>query len=106
MSIINTTDENFEEKIKGDLVLIDFWASWCSPCKAIAPILESISKKMGDKLLIGKHNIDEAPSIPVKYNIRSIPTLLLFSRSELIGTQIGATNESHLLDFIEKNKKS
>ena len=106
MSIINTTDENFAEKIKGDLVLVDFWASWCSPCKIIAPVLESIAEKMGDKILICKHNIDEQPSVPTKYNIRGIPTLLLFSKSELIDTKVGATSEQNLLEFINKNKKT
>ena len=104
-TIINTTDENFAEKIKGDLVLVDFWASWCSPCKAIAPILESISKKLGDKILICKHNIDEQPTVPVRYGVRGIPTLLLFSQSELQATQVGVTSEQHLLEFITKHKK-
>ena len=106
MTIINTTDENFAEKIKGDLVLVDFWASWCSPCKIIAPVLESIAEKMGDKILICKHNIDEQPSVPTTYNIRGIPTLLLFSKSELIDTKVGATSEQNLLEFINKNKKT
>ena len=88
MPIINTTDENFTEKIKGDLVLVDFWASWCSPCKVIAPMLESIAGKLGDKILICKHNIDKEPSVPTRYNVRGIPTLLLFSRSELKDTKL------------------
>ena len=105
MPIINTTDENFAEKIKGDLVLVDFWASWCSPCKAIAPMLESIAEKLGDKILICKHNIDEQPSVPTLYNIRGIPTLLKFSKSELIDTKVGATSEQNILEFITKHKK-
>ena len=105
MPIINTTDENFAEKIKGDLVLVDFWASWCSPCKIIVPILESIAEKLGDKILICKHNIDEQPSVPTQYNIRGIPTLLLFSGSELKDTKVGATSEQNLLEFITKHKK-
>ena len=105
MPIINTSDENFAEKIKGDLVLVDFWASWCSPCKAIAPMLESIAEKLGDKILICKHNIDEQPSVPTLYNIRGIPTLLKFSKSELIDTKVGATSEQNILEFITKHKK-
>ena len=105
MPIVNTTDENFAEKIKGDLVLVDFWASWCSPCKAIAPMLESIAEKLGDKILICKHNIDEQPSVPTLYNIRGIPTLLKFSKSELIDTKVGATSEQNILEFITKHKK-
>ena len=105
MTIINTTDENFNEKIKGDLVLVDFWASWCSPCKVIAPMLESIAEKLGDKILICKHNVDEQPSVPTRYNIRGIPTLLKFSKSELIDTKVGATSEQNILEFITKHKK-
>ena len=105
MTIINTTDENFDEKIKGNLVLVDFWASWCSPCKVIAPILESVAEKLGDKILICKHNIDEQPSVPTRYNIRGIPTLLLFSRSELKDTKVGQTSEQNILEFITKQKK-
>ena len=105
MAIINTTDENFNEKIKGDLVLVDFWASWCSPCKVIAPMLESIAEKLGDKILICKHNIDEQPSVPTRYGVKGIPTLLLFSRSELKDTKVGATSEQNILEFITKHKK-
>ena len=105
MPIINTTDENFAEKIKGDLVIVDFWAPWCSPCKVIAPILETIAEKLGDKILICKHNIDKEPSVPTRYNIRGIPTLLLFSRSELKDTKVGATSERNILEFITKQKK-
>ena len=105
MPIINTNDENFAEKIKGELVLVDFWASWCSPCKVISPILESIAEKLGDKILICKHNIDEQPSVPTRYNIRVIPTLLLFSRSELKDTKVGQTSEQNILEFISKHKK-
>ena len=71
------------DDIKSKVVMIDFWASWCAPCKMIAPILEEISNEMGDKITIAKHNIDDFPSVPVKYNIRGIPTMLIFSKSEL-----------------------
>tara|TARA_B100001245_G_scaffold221273_1_gene192410 strand:- start:299 stop:616 length:318 start_codon:yes stop_codon:yes gene_type:complete len=104
MTIINTTDKNFAETIKSDKpVLVDFWASWCAPCKMIAPILEEISNEMGDKITIAKHNIDDFPSVPVKYNIRGIPTMLIFSKSELKDTKVGATTKSNLLEFINKN---
>ena len=104
MPIVNTTDENFAEKIKGDLVLVDFWASWCSPCKVIAPMLESIAEKLGDKILICKHNIDEQPSVPTRYGVKSIPTLLKFSRGELLDKKIGATSESNILEFLNSKE--
>ena len=104
MPITNTTDENFAEIIKSEKpVLVDFWAEWCAPCKMIAPILEEISAEMGDKIIIAKHNIDDNPSVPIKYNVRGIPTLLIFSKSELKDTKVGATTKSNLLEFINKN---
>lgn len=104
MSIINTTDENFAEIIKSDkLVLVDFWASWCAPCKAMSPILEEISKEMNDKIIVAKHNIDNEPGVPVKYNIRGIPSLLIFSKSILLDTQVGMTNKENIKKFITKN---
>ena len=104
MDIIHTTDENFAEIIKSKKpVLCDFWASWCSPCKMIAPILEEISKEMGDKITIAKHNIDNEPGVPVKYGIKGIPTLMIFSNSELRDTKVGLTTKSNLLEFINKN---
>ena len=104
MDIIHTTDENFAEIIKSEKpVLCDFWASWCSPCKMIAPMLEEISKEMGDKITIAKHNIDDEPGVPVKYGVRGIPTLMIFSNSELRDTKVGATTKANLLEFINKN---
>ena len=107
MAIINTSDGSFEKDVLKSQkpVLCDFWASWCSPCKVIAPILESVAEKLGDKILICKHNIDEQPSVPTRYNIRGIPTLLLFSRSELKDTKVGQTSEQNILEFISKHKK-
>ena len=104
MTIINTTDENFDEKIKGDLVLVDFWASWCSPCKFVGELLQSIDTKLGEKILICKHNIDEQPTVPTRYGVSSIPTLLKFSRGELLDKKIGATSESNLLEFLNSKK--
>ena len=104
MDIIHTTDKNFAEIIKSEKpVLCDFWAAWCSPCKMIAPVLEEISKEMGDKITIVKHNIDTSPSVPVKYGVKGIPTLMIFSNSELRDTKVGFTTKSNLLEFINKN---
>ena len=104
MDIIHTTDENFAEIINSEKpVLCDFWASWCAPCKMIAPILEEISKEMGDKITIAKHNIDDEPGVPVKYGVRGIPTMLLFKDGELKATKVGATTKSNIVSWIKEN---
>ena len=104
MTKINTTDKDFDEKIKGDLVLIDFWAPWCAPCRSVGEMLKSIDAKLGEKILICKHNIDDEPSVPTRYGVRSIPTLLKFSKGELVDTKIGATSESNILEFLNTKK--
>ena len=103
MTIINTTDENFGEKIKGDLVLVDFWASWCSPCLQLASILEEIAEEMKDQIVIVKLNIDDHPNQPTRFGVRGIPTMLLFKNGELAGTQVGVTTKSNIIAFIKKN---
>ncbi len=78
--IVHTSDENFEADVLNSekVVLIDFWAEWCGPCKMIAPLLDEAADQYADKLTIAKLNIDENPNTPAKYQIRSIPTLMLF----------------------------
>ena len=101
----NTVDiksDNFEDLvIKSEkLVILDFWAEWCGPCKAITPILDEISNEFGDKVLIGKVNVDEVKEIPVKYGIRSIPTLLFFSNGEITRQEVGLQSKQTLVDNI------
>ena len=105
MSIINTTDENFEKDVLKNQkpVLTDFWASWCSPCLQLAPILEEIAEEMKDQIVIAKHNIDDHPNQPTRFGVRGIPTMLLFKNGELVGTQVGVTTKSNILNFIKKN---
>ena len=101
---VKITDENFEELvIKSDkLVIVDFWAEWCGPCKAIAPILDEICDQFGDKVVIGKVNVDEVKQTPVKYGIRSIPTLLFFSNSEIVKQEVGLQSEQTLIDNVNQ----
>ena len=105
MSTQTITDINFDDEIKNSKVpvLIDFWAEWCGPCKQIGPILEEIGEAKKDKLKILKLNIDENPSTPQKYNIRGIPTLLLFKEGKLVDTKIGSLPKSALESWIELN---
>ena len=104
MTIKNSTDEDFDKTIKeNSLVLVDFWAAWCSPCKALSPILEQIDSELKDKILILKHNIDEQPNVPTANGVRGIPTLLLYKNSELVETQVGLSNKAKLLEVINKH---
>lgn len=103
--MINVTDETFEaEVLNADkAVLVDYWAEWCSPCKAIAPILDDIAGEYADRLKVVKLNIDENPKNPTKYGIRGIPTLILFRNGNEEGRKTGAMNKSSLTAFIDSN---
>ena len=105
MPIINTTDENFEKDVLKNQkpVLTDFWASWCSPCLQLAPILEEIAEEMKDQIVIVKLNIDDHPNQPTRFGVRGIPTMLLFKNGELAGTQVCVTTKSNIIAFIKKN---
>jgi thioredoxin 1 len=99
------TDSTFENDVlKSDApVLVDYWAEWCGPCKAIAPILDEVSKDYSGKLTIAKLNVDENQTVPAKYGIRGIPTLMLFKNGAIVGTKVGALSKSQLTAFIDSN---
>ena len=101
MATNKTSDSTFQDDIssQANLVLVDFWAEWCGPCKQISPILEEIANEK-DNLNILKLNIDENPATPQKYNVRGIPTLMLFKDGKLIDTKIGSLPKSSLEDWI------
>ena len=105
MPTMKTTDADFAtDVLTSDLpVLVDFWAEWCGPCKAIGPALEEISEAMGDKVTIAKLNIDENPSTPQTYNVRGIPTLLIFKNGEVAAEKIGAMPKSALEQWVTEN---
>jgi thioredoxin 1 len=103
--IVHTTDTDFEaDVVNADKpVLLDFWAEWCGPCKMIAPILDKIADEYEDKLRIVKLNIDENPVTPPKYNIRGIPTLLLFRDGAVAAQQVGAVSKEQLESFLDQH---
>jgi|TARA_B110000003_G_C16422330_1_gene446721 thioredoxin 1 len=104
MATIEITDESFDTEIKkNEVLLCDFWAEWCGPCKQIGPILEEISNEMKDQVVIAKHNIDENPNQPTKYGVRGIPTMLLFKNGELKATKVGATTKANIISWIKEN---
>ena len=100
--IINITPDNFDSEVKESTVpvLVDFWAEWCGPCKMLGPILEEISKDLKDKIQVVKVNLDENQDLAMKYSIRSIPTLLLFKKGELIDTKVGLLPKSDLVEWL------
>ena len=105
MPTVKTTDAAFETDVLASEtpVLVDFWAEWCGPCKAIGPALEEISESLGEKIKIAKLNIDENPSTPQAYNVRGIPTLLIFKNGEVVAEKIGASPKSELEKWLSDN---
>ena len=101
--ITHTSDAAFEtDVLKSDTpVLVDFWAEWCGPCKMIAPILEEAAGHYEGKIRIAKLNVDENSASAAKFNIRSIPTLLLFHQGKVVATKIGAVPQSQLRAFLD-----
>ena len=105
MSIKNVTDDSFSADVieSEKPVLVDFWAEWCGPCKQLSPKLDEISTELGDELVIAKVNIEENPTTPGQYGIRSIPTMLLFQSGELLATKAGGQHsKSDLLKWINE----
>ena len=102
MTITHVTDAEFDEKVlkAPGAVLVDFWAEWCGPCKAIAPALEEISKEMNGSITIAKVDVDSNPSTPAKYGVRGIPTLILFKDGEVSSRKVGALPKAKLAEWV------
>ena len=103
MAIANVTDQNFAEETAEGLVLVDFWAPWCGPCKMIAPVLEEIDSEMGDKVKIVKLNVDENQETAGKYGVMSIPTLLLMKDGNIVDQVVGFQPKEALVNVINKH---
>lgn len=101
--IVHISDASFEDDVVKSRrpVLIDFWAEWCGPCKMIAPMLKEVAEEYQDKVTIAKLNIDENPKTPQRFNVRGIPTLILFKNGQVEGQKVGALRKSDLAAFLD-----
>ena len=99
------SDSSFEQDVlKSDTpVLVDYWAEWCGPCRMIAPAVEAIAGEYADRAKVGKVNVDENQSVPAKFGIRGIPTLMLFKNGNVEATRVGALTKSQLTAFLDSN---
>lgn len=102
MSAIKANDQNFDtEVLKADgVTVVDFWAEWCGPCKALSPIVDEVASEMSGVRFV-KVNIDEAPNTPTKYGIRGIPTLIAFKGGQVVDTRVGGMTKAQLADWVK-----
>ncbi len=107
MASTNISDAEFEnEVLKADgPVMVDFWAEWCGPCKALSPIVDEVAGEVAGKMKVVKVNIDDNPNAPTKYGVRGIPTLMVFNGGELIETKVGGMSKSQLSEWVESALK-
>lgn len=102
---ISINDASFKQEVleAQQLVLVDFWAEWCGPCRMLAPVLEGVSVSMQGKLKVVKMNVDENPSTPTQYSVRSIPTLILFKNGKAVSTKAGLLQKNKLEEWVNEN---
>lgn len=100
---ITLNDENFENEVLNSEtpVLVDFWAEWCGPCRALAPVIEEIAEEYGENLKVGKINVDENPGTPSAFEIRSIPTLIIFKDGAVVDRVVGALPKNNITELID-----
>ena len=103
MSVINLNENNFEEEVlKSEKpVLIDFWASWCGPCKMMSPVIDSIEEEMGDSVKVCKVNIDEQQNLAVRYNVMSIPTFVVLKDGKEVSRSVGVQDKTEITNMLK-----
>ena len=103
MSVINLNEKNFEEEVlkTEKTVLIDFWASWCGPCKMMSPVIDSIAEEEGNTVKVCKINIDEEQNLAVKYNVMSIPTFIVLKNGKEVARSVGVQDKNERIDMLK-----
>lgn len=101
--LVQLTDANFAKQISNGVILVDFWAAWCGPCKMIAPVVSELAEQFDGKAKIGKLNVDEQKKAAAKYGVQSIPTLIVFKNGEPVERLVGLKSKSILAKAIEKH---
>ena len=99
-NLVDLNNDNFDDVTSSGVVLVDFWAPWCGPCKMLTPILEKVKEDVGDSAVISKVNVDENPQIASKFGVRSIPTILIFKNGEIKETLVGLKQQAELTSLL------
>jgi thioredoxin 1 len=107
MSVMHFTDENFKKEVLESVtpVLVDFWATWCGPCRMVAPVIEEISKEYAGKVKVGKVDVDSCSQTATNFGIMSIPTIMIFKNGKVMDQVVGALSKGQLKSMIEANLK-
>lgn len=100
---ISVTDSTFEKEVlkSAEPVIVDFWAEWCGPCKAMSPVVDELAKELGAKAKVVKINIDDSPEAPTKYGVRGIPTFMVFKDGQVVDTRVGGMSKGALSDWVK-----
>lgn len=103
-NVVEFTDDNFDEEVlqSSTPVLVDFWATWCAPCKAIAPVIDQLAGDYAGKIKVGKVNVDENPATPGQFGVRGIPTVILFKDGQIVDQLVGAVPKNQLESLLQK----
>ena len=104
-NVITLTEANFDSEVKKGTTLVDFWAPWCGPCRMLGPVVEALSDELKGKVKVGKVNVDEQPELSEKFEVASIPTILLFKDGKIIANRVGAANKDALREWIDTSIK-
>ena len=105
MAVVTITDDNFEEEVNSSEipVLVDYWATWCGPCKMVGPLVEEIASEFSDKIKVGKLDVDANQASAAQQNVMSIPTLLLFKEGQVVAQHVGTLSKNQLKELVEEN---